>query len=158
VDEKLEKNQLSLDEYSTMYNTKSTSYANSLVILHVPIFAVFLLILYWRKPYYYADHFIYALYFCAFILLGALFQTALLYALFYSLQFLNIEFKTSTLYNITGMFYGISILLYTFFSLRKAYYQRYWQVAVALIPFLFFFLVTHFLYRTILFLIIYSAT
>lgn len=158
VDRKLEKNQLSLEDYAEKYNTKSTNYANSLVILHVPVFAVFISILYWRKRYFYADHFIYALYFCAFILLGALLQIALLYILFYTLRFLNVEFETSTLLNVTKIFFWIYILLYTFFSLRKTYYQRYWQVAVALIPFLFFFLVTHFLYRTVLFLIIYSVT
>lgn len=158
VNRKLERNQLSLEEYAEKYNAKSTTYANSLVILQVPIFAVFLSLLYWRKRYYYVDHFMYALYFCAFTLLLALVQSALLYILPHTFQMTGIEFNAGLFWQFSGIVFGVSILLYTFFSLRMTYSQRYWQVAVACIPVVFFFFITHFMHRSILFFIIYIVT
>lgn len=158
VNRKLERNQLSLEEYAEKYNAKSTTYANSLVILQVPIFAVFLSLLYWRKRYYYVDHFMYALYFCAFTLLFALVQSAMLYILVYTFQMTGIEFNAGLFWQFSGIVFGVSILLYTFFSLRMTYSQRYWQVAVACIPVVFFFFITHFMHRSILFFIIYIVT
>ncbi len=159
VNHKLAKERISLEEYMERYNQKSTNYANSLFILQVPIFAAFLALIFMRKKLFYADHFIYALYFSAFILLAALLQVAI----FYLLHSIHNSFYTSDVeinatWKITGAIYGLWILAHTFFSLKRTYSQKTWQACVALLPVLLAFVLTHFLYRTILFLIIFLVT
>ena len=152
ITKKISSEGITLEEYAKRYNEKSTDYSNSLVILQVPIFAIFLFALYWRKQYYFADHFIIALYFFSFVLLGALIQSALLYSLLY------LRLAPGMIWQITNTLYGIAIVVYSYFMLRRAYQHPYWKVLLAIIPVLFLFLVTHFIYRTLLFLIIYSVT
>ncbi len=153
VHRKISKDQVSMEEYAEKYNQKSTSYANSLIVLHVPIFALFLALIYLKKNFFYSDHFIYALYFIALVLLAALLQVVFLYVFIRALKF-----EANVIWKVSGTLYAGFILVYTFVSLKKTYILKSWQVMVTLFPVLLTFLLTHFLYRTILFLIILSVT
>jgi hypothetical protein len=153
VEKKTSAEGISQEEYSERYNRKSTSHANTLVILHAPILAGFLALYFRRRRYFYTDHFIYALYFMAFLLLFSLFQTVVIYVVGIGMH-MNIRIVWQVL-NITFL---ISILLYLFLSLRKTYHQTARGAALSVVPIFIAFYVTHMLYRTMLFLIIFIVT
>lgn len=152
VNNKLEREGVTFEEYADRYAEKSTGYSNSLIILHIPIFAFFLSLIYFRKRYFFVDHFIYALYFLAFILFVGLVQTGMIYMLIGWLGFGREVFTW------TGITLALVVLTYTFASLRKTYYQTTGWAAAAVLPVFVVFVLTHFMYRTILFLIIFSVT
>jgi hypothetical protein len=152
IDRKLKSDGITYDEYAAIYNRKSTGYSNSLVILHIPILAFFLSLYYYRKKYFYADHFIYALYFFGFLLLLGLLQSAALYLL------PLIEVDKGLTSEILRYIVLICVLLYLYRSLRKVYAQKKIHAALSTIPVLLMVAITHFLYRTILFLIIFTTT
>jgi hypothetical protein len=152
VNNKLEREDISFDEYATRYNKKSTGYSNSLIILHIPIFAFFLSLIYFRMRYFFVDHFIYALYFFAFILFVGLAQSGVIYMLIDWLGFGREVFSWM------GIILAFVALTYMFASLKRTYYQPTGWAVAAVLPVFVAFALTHFIYRTILFLIIFAVT
>ena len=150
VNAKLRDEGVTMEQYAQEYNKKSTSYSNSLIVLHIPIFAGFLSLIYYRKKYLLADHFIYGIYFFAFVLVLGLIQVGLIYAFIHSIG--------KVIFNITGFGFTFFILWYLFFSLKRTYKQKPWKALLTVFPVFFAFLVCHLLYRTILFLIIFVVT
>jgi hypothetical protein len=153
VKKKISTEGISQEDYEELYNRKSTAYANTLVILHVPILAGFIALYFRRRGYFYTDHFIYALYFLAFLLLFSLFQTIAIYVFGIGMH-MNIRI----VWQVLKIIFFISILVYLFLSLKKTYHQTILSAALSVVPILIAVVVTHMLYRTILFLIIYTMT
>lgn len=153
VDKRIKAREISLKDYMEVYNSKSTSFSNSLVVLHVPILASFLALYFIRRKYFYVDHFIYALYFMAFVILLNLLQAIAIY-----IFVLGIHVNARVVWQIVNIIFVISILVYIFFSLKKTYHQSIRKAALSVVPIFIAFYVTHMLYRTILFLIIFLAT
>lgn len=148
VKNRIENRNITLDEYGAIYNQKSTGYSNSLIILQIPIFASFLMLIFYRKKMFFVDHFIYALHFFAFVLFIALIQSGIVYLMMDG----EYAWKFST------WLFLILILGFTFLSVRNAYRQTTAYSLIS-VPFvLVAFLISHFIYRTILFLIIFAAT
>lgn len=150
VNTKLQERGITMEQYAPEYNKKSTSYSNSLIILHLPIYAGFLTLIYYRKRYFFADHFIHGIYFFAFVLILGLIQTGLIYAL--------MDLFGQKIFNVTGFGFAIFVLLYLFFSLKRTYKQKEWQALLAVFPVFAAFAISHLLYRAILFLIIFIVT
>ena len=150
VNHRLNRRGVTLETYSLEYNKKSTSYANSLIILHLPVFAGFLALIFIRKKYFFSDHFIFGLYFLAFVLLMALIQSAFIYLLIGSFG--------RAIFEATGSALLIFILLYLFLSLRKTYSLNNGMALISTLPVFIAFIISHFLYRTILFLIVFCVT
>lgn len=153
VDQKLKEEGITREQYAETYNQKSTGYSNSLIILHIPIFAGFLALFYFRKKYFYVDHIIVAVYFLAFVLLLSLIQVGFLY-LFAG----NLAPNAKSTWSIISSTYLAAILVYLFLYLKRVYDQKFWQAGLAFIPVFIALLVTHLLYRTLLFLIIFWVT
>ncbi len=150
VSKKISAEGITLEQYSSEYRKKSSSIANSLIVLHLPVFAVFLALFYYRKKYLFVDHFIYAIYLFAFVLLLALIQSVLIYAFVRELG--------SKVFSVLGFLVFILIIVYLYFSLKKTYEQKTWQALLTIPPVIIAFIVSHFLYRTILFLIVLALT
>ena len=152
VSQKLQNNNMTQAQYEENYNQKSTRYANSLIALHLPVFALFLMLFYFRKNYFNADHVVFAAYVLAFVLLAALFQRAIM------MLFLFIKIPTGVAWPIVTTMFVSAILYYLFASLNNVYYLRVWVAAISVVPVLLAFLISHFIYRLFLFLIIYCVT
>jgi hypothetical protein len=150
VDTKLKTETISRDELEDRYNKKSSTFANTLIIIHIPIFAVFMALLFARKRFLYTDHFIYALHFFSVALIIGLVQSGLVY-LFAWLDILN-----PSLWPFISLLFLIFILIYAFLSVKRVYQQKAVLALILIVPILFFFIVAHFIYRTILFLITFS--
>jgi hypothetical protein len=144
---------ISVEEYGELYGQKSTAYSNTLVILHVPILAAFLAFYFKRSKYFYTDHFIYALYFFGFLLLFSLLQTIAIYIFGVGMR-MNIRI----VWKVLNIIFLIAILIYLFLSLKKTYHQPILSAALSVVPIFVALYITHMLYRTILFLIIYTVT
>ena len=150
VDAKLKSENISLDKLEGWYNKKSSTFANTLIIIHIPIFAAFMVLLFVRKKFFYTDHFIYALHFFSVALVIGLIQSGLIY-LFAWFNILGAAFGP-----FMSLLFLAFILTYTFLSVKKVYQQKTVLALILIVPIMLFFIATHFAYRTILFLIIFS--
>lgn len=156
VNKRLTERGVGFDEYAEQYNSKSSSYANSLVVLQLPVFASFLSLIYFRKKYFFIDHLIYALHFFSLVLLLVLVQSGLLY-LFDLFKHRGNVWQMLSL-GLLAIMLLYTFLIYPFLSLKKTYNQKWLHTAIAIIPFLLAFVATLFIYRTLLFLIIFTVT
>ena len=153
VTERLESRAITLEEYVQLFDKKSSSYVNSLIVLHVPFLAICLALLFLANRYYYADHFIFALHFLGFILL-----LSLLLALFQFIDTRLISFLTPTLLTLLKILFPCGILLYAWLALHRMYKRKWWVTTMTLPVVILSFLVIHFLFRLGLFLIIFMLT
>jgi hypothetical protein len=69
VEERLQERKISYDEYRSRFDNAIGGQAKTLVIVLVPIFALPLLVLYWRARRYYVEHLVFSTHFFAFFLL-----------------------------------------------------------------------------------------
>lgn len=150
VDAKIKLENITIDQLEDEYNKKSSSLANTLIIIHIPIFAAFMALLFIRKKFFYTDHFIYALHFFSFVLMLGLIQSGLFH-LFNWLHILNRTFWLSL--SLIVLFF---IMIYAFQSVKRVYHQKPVNALFFVMPVTVFFIASHFIYRTILFLMIFS--
>jgi hypothetical protein len=145
IDRKLTLENISFDAYAAVYWDWSLTLTKSLIILNVPITAFLLAIWFRKREMHFADHFIYALYLYTFIFLFSI------------LVFLVVPEDAADA--LVTMAVLVTALVYIFFSIRKVYNPlstlKTFGNTVAIIPML---IVTHFVYRFILFLTTYAVT
>lgn len=153
VTEKITKNKETMDSYSVRFDAKSAAYANTLIIIHVPLLAIIFSILFFRNRHYFADHFIFALHLLGFILL-----LALILSLVFAIDKYVVSFLNTITYPIFLSFLLLSLATYLGLAIRTVYKRKWWTLLFFL-PFLVgAFWGVHFFYRFLLFLIIYSIT
>lgn len=151
VNDHLNSSATTLEEYALRFDKKSSSYVNSFIVLHVPLLAVFLSLLFYKKRYYFADHFIFALHFLGYILLITLGIALLQFIDQYLFSFIN-----PSILQFIKILLPLSIISYGWVALHRFYKQRWWITTLALPCMLVVFLVIHFLFRLCLFLIIFA--
>lgn len=69
VENRLEKREISYEDYARKFDVETVGYSKSLMILNVPVLAFFLMIIFYKRKLLFVDHFIFALYFFSFLLL-----------------------------------------------------------------------------------------
>ena len=147
VDQKLKKENITLDAYEVEYWDESSMLAESLIILNVPITAFFLSIWFYRRRMFFADHFIFALFLYSFVLL---------FFMLYYLVALQIFMPYERWMHL--VFY-LALTTYIFFSVRRFYSSPFkvspWINTLVILVIL---LITHFIYRGILFLTTFALT
>lgn len=153
INERLEKRNSTLENYVTTFERKSGSYANSLVVLHVPFLALLLSLLYYRNRLFFADHFVFALHLLGFVLLISLIIALLLFIDGYVFSFITMHTQL-----ILKWLYALAIVAYTWLSLHRMYQRKWWATSLMLPVVLTAFLFIHFLWRFLLFLILFSLT
>lgn len=153
VDRKLDREKITLEEYADTYNKKSSSYANSLIILQIPLFAILMAGLFYRNKYFFADHFIFSLHLFAFLLLEALIIAVVL-----AINSGVVAFMNETVFNVFKALMALIFIAYTWFALRQVYKRKWWTTTLYLPLVVFVFVFTQMVYRTVLFLIIYTVT
>ncbi len=153
VDNRLQQRDTSFDQYAAEYNNQSTSLSKTLIVLHVPFIAAFLMLFYLKQKYFYTDHIIYSLYLVGFILLISIISYLVIINLM-KLGWLN----NQAFFSISGYALMIFIPLYIFFSLRKYYQQpigwTLFKTPLVIVAFIF----SHFIYRMLLFYVVFWTT
>ena len=151
VDQKLEKENITIDAYEVEYWDESSKLAESLIILNVPITAFFLSIWFYRRKMYFADHFIFALFLYSFVLL---------FSMLYYLVTLQIFIQILMPYERwIHLVFNLTLTVYVFFSVRRFYSSPVkvspWVNTFVILVIL---VITHFIYRGILFLTTFALT
>lgn len=153
VERKVEERKISFSDYEEEYNRKSSDLSKSLIVLHVPMIAFFLMMLYWKKNLYYLDHLIFSLYTVAFILLSSL----ILFWVFVGLSKLQ-------MLSTEGMFQWHSLVLLVYFliyfpvSLHRFYKQNWIWTSLKTVGLILAIIISHFVYRTFLFFITFYVS
>lgn len=150
---RLEKRDVSFEQYEQQYNAKSSGYSNSLIILHVPLLAIFVMLLFRRREYFYVDYFVVSLYFLAFLLLMGLTVSYSVITLEWLLP--SIESFTSIVF---PWILASCLLGFTLIYLRNIFRESWLKTSYKTILMLACFFGVHMIYRMILFFIIFWAT
>jgi hypothetical protein len=153
VEHRIEDRGITFDAYALNYDAKSSVLSKSLVIIHVPIFALFVWILYRRKNYFFVDHLVYSLYFIGAVIMSSIVMVALVYLL----HLINIQSGQFIIRHI-GWLLLFYILYYLISSALRYYRQTLWITMPKVFSMVLFFLLAHFIYRFVLFFIVYLAT
>lgn len=153
VTNRLKERDITLDDYAKTYNAKSSGYSNSLIILHVPLLALFVMAIYYRKNYFFVDYFIVSLYFLAFLLLMALTVVSC-----FAIVTWIAPSSEPTIVRWFGLMLVVLTSTYVFVYLRNIFRQRWWLTLIKTMLFVVVFYYIHMAYRTILFFIIFWAT
>jgi Protein of unknown function (DUF3667) len=149
VNKRLKERSVTYEEYAQTYNAKSSAYSNSLIIIHIPLFAFFVSLLYLRKNYFFADFFVYGLYFFAFVLLSSLLIS-------YIIIFVDQLFRDFS--GLLSILLYSSTIIYAMTSLKKVFSDSWMITSLKLFPVLAIYMGVHFIYRAILFFIIFAVT
>lgn len=152
VKERLEDRQVDPNVYAQSYQEMTTTLANSLVILHAPLLAGFLALMFWRRRLFFLDHVIYCLYFFATVLLLALFYklTTVLFSAFMTLPSDLLQLMRNGLLILLLINLGTSLRRFYGLSISRTLLL----LPVAFVGLMF----THLFYRTILFLVTFAVT
>ncbi len=157
VDARVERRETSFTEYAESYERINLNLARSLIILHLPMLALALKLLLFKRQLFYAEHFIVATHLFTFLLLVTL--------LMYPLGLLIIRAGNAafgidfmSVFRIIWGSMPALIFAHWLLSLRRCY-RLGWIRAVLLTLALFFVLVvSHFVFRLVQFLAVFLAT
>ncbi|MGA9796301.1 MAG: DUF3667 domain-containing protein [Rhizomicrobium sp.] len=139
--------------YETAYDARADSIGKIIIVLHVPFLALALLLLFWRTPYYYAEHFAVALHLFAFLLL-------FVQIFGWTLNVLGWIIDSSVRFDL-----GLRLILlativgYCAVALRRAYLCRWlYAVPAAGVAFAVLLATDLFVYRTVQFVVTFALT
>ncbi len=158
VCEKINLRGVSLEEYTQEYQKVSGNYAKTLIILVIPIFAFFTMLLNWRKDKYFVDHFVFSMhtftYLILFVMLFVMYLIALIAGLFklpYLMRFLKDPYALPLI-----LFF---LLIYLYFSIKKNYpSKKKYKVVLKSILLAFSLLLSVQFYRGVLFFVTFYFT
>lgn len=135
---------MTLDEFETLYDQLVTVLARSLIILQVPIFALFATLLCWKKHYFSADYFVFSLNFHSWLLVWIIFLQLPAGFIQLLLEFFNVADVISSVYYIS---LPIGLIIYLWLSAKQLFKFSFWQLTWR-VPLLFvFFILSHYAFR-----------
>ncbi len=147
VDERLEERKISYSEYEALYNNQSVGLAKSFIILNVPISALLLYIILFKRRRYFSDHFVHVLYQYSFLLL---------FSIFVYLTFTYVPgFDNRVVQNLSLL---MPLIVYTFLSTKRFYQLGIWKAILVTLFTLAAIVVSNLIYRFFLFLITFWTT
>lgn len=139
-------------DYRRAYDAKMLEISKVLAIVHVPFLAAALLLLFWRKRRYYAEHFVVALHLMAFgmvLIQFVVYGGSLLHTVIPALD--RFSWRDWTVRGVTAIYFAI--------ALGRVYEIRWWWSIPATLGLLLAYVLTTFcVYRPVLFLAVYALT
>lgn len=153
VEKRVASRGLTFEEYAATYNEQSTALSKTLIILHAPLLALLLALIYLKKKYFFTDHIIFALYLMAFVLLFGIVLFNLL-LLLGKVRLIEVH----TLYRISSYVSLAVYPLYFAFATKRFYRQSWVITLVKSVGIMAFFVLAHVIYRTLLFLCVFWTT
>ncbi len=153
VERRLEHRGTSMEAYSEAYDEQSTALSKTLIILHAPVMALLLMLIYFRRRYYLTDHIVFSVYIIAFVMLLSIVANLLLMALV-----TTHIIEAQAYFPIYGWTFLIVFPVYFGIALKRFYRESWSWTIVKTVPVLVAFVVAHFVYRTLLFLIVFWTT
>lgn len=154
VNNYLQENSVSLEDFASRYNAESTAWAKMLLIVLAPLFLPFLSLINYGKKFYLSDHFLFAMEFSSYLVfIGAIVFPMMLFVLvgLFRLGGIDVGFLASDIYTTS-----VLVVLIAYFlglGLRNFYQFIWWRTMISslLIVGSMYFVVLA--YRLILFLV-----
>ena len=156
VENRLDERSTERDEYAAVFEARQAPLAKTLVIIHVPLFALGLAALHWRRRHFFVDHLAASLLAWAFLLL-ALVALGLAGQLAYLLVG-NDPALLQSLWRTAGLALFGAFFTWTFFLLKDGYGQRWWLAAAKSPVALLCVVASHLLFRPLEFLLVFALT
>jgi hypothetical protein len=140
-------------DYRRDYDAKVLQVTKAITIVHVPLLALALMLLFWRARRYYAEHFVVALHLLAFTL-----ALVLMVTLGWDLLHVFVP-PTDWHFSIGNWFIRGAVTIYCLVALRRVYLVAWgWSAIATLGLFTAYVLVNVYLYRPVLFLTVFALT
>lgn len=160
VEQKIARQGISHRDYEKKFNLVIAGQAKTLVIIMVPLLALVLLVLYYRKHSYFVQHLIFSLHFFSFLLLSLITVVPLLYV---SMALITpLLSKTQVTPDLTELFFITSVsatmFLYLFNALRKVYEEAMVWTTLKTVIAVFSLMWIFYIYRITLFFSVYLFT
>ncbi len=153
IDDRVAARRTTFEKYSASYEARSTNLTKSLIVLHSPVMALMLALIYFRRKIFFIDHMIFALYLMGFILLATIVGVHLI-----DILGLIPFFTKGWLFKIYSYALLAGIVVYFYLALRKFYGERVaWSLLKTPVVVMAF-IVSHFIYRSLLFFIVFWTT
>jgi hypothetical protein len=151
VENRIEQRGITFEDYTHTFDAKTVNLSKSLMVLNVPVMAMLLSLIFFRKKRFFADHFIYALYLYSFLLLISCVWVGILKG------YVWIGFSTNSFFLPVGLW--LLMLYYIMLSVRRFYSVKvfFWNgisavlIIVSLLAIIFF-------YRFVMFMVTYAVT
>ncbi len=153
VERRLERRETTLDAYASEYDEQSTALSKTLIILHAPVMALLLTLIYLKRRYYFTDHIVFSVYIVAFVMLLSIIANVIL-----KLLVTGRIIEPQVFFPIYGWLFLIAFPAYFAIALKRFYRETWVWTIIKTIPVLAAFVVAHFVYRTLLFLIVFWTT
>lgn len=140
-------------DYRRTYDAKVPEISKTIVILHVPFLAAALLLLFRRSGRYYAEHFVVALHLLAFLMAASLILSR-------GMDLLHAFVPRDDWHNSALNWLIRSVMtIYVVMALRRVYRVAWhWSTAATAGLFLAYVLINFYLYRPVLFLLVFART
>lgn len=153
IDDRVAARRTTFEKYSVSYETRSTNLTKSLIVLHSPVMALMLALIYFRRKIFFIDHMIFALYLMGFILLATIVGVLLIDVLG-----LVPFFTKGWLFKIYSYALLVGIVVYFYLAVRRFYREKIaWSLLKTPMVVLAF-IASHFIYRSLLFFIVFWTT
>ncbi len=153
VKHRLAARETTLDAYQKQYDGQSTAISKTVIILHAPVMALLLAAIYFRKRYYFTDHIVFSVYIIAFVMLLSILANVVLKVLVNSGII-----EAQVFFPIYGWLFLIAFPAYFAIAIKRFYRESWVWTIIKTIPVLASFIAAHFVYRTLLFLIVFWTT
>ena len=157
VDARLARREVAFADYAEQYGQLNLDLARSLIILHLPLLALALKLLFFRRPTYYAEHFVVATHLFTFLLLVAL----VLYPLAWLIAWLGQAGFVSDWRGFLALLWRampVVILLHWWLALKQVYELGWIRAFLAALAFLLATVLSHFVFRLVQFLAVFAAS
>jgi hypothetical protein len=148
ITELLAKRNLTLPEYTQVFNDQIKEVSKTYIFLFIPFYGSLFALFFFKKKQYFVEHLVFATHFCAFILLLALAGFYLVTLPFYAITHISYSPNFDNAY---ALITQICVALYAGFAINRFYKPRlFWTIIVALLIGLSFFTFIQY-YRMVLF-------
>lgn len=125
VHEVLAERQMSLEDFTLLYAAQSTNMAKLLLILLVPITSLFAMVIHFRRDRYYADHLLFSMEYCSFILfVDTLLLSFILRIIYFIGQLFGSDWDFLFHDNLLAVLVILSFGYFLYFSERNFYQYR----------------------------------
>ena len=151
VNKKIEKNGLDLKTYQNVYDNKSEYYAKTIIFVNVPILALFMYMLLFKKRPYYVEHLVYTIHLYA----GFMFLFAFIPLIYNGItMLLNVSIA-----EMIPQLLIITIVLAFIYASAKNFYQKNWFKSILITAYTFvFWFVSLAIFKFILFMLTLATT
>jgi hypothetical protein len=157
IDQRLTSRDIEFERYARSYESANLNLARSLIVVHLPLLALALMILFPRRRMYYAEHFIIATHLFSFLLVIVLVLPQAGFWLWRIAQHW-LEIDPSTIFNVIRPLMILLIVSHWLMAVRRIHTIGWLRSSLTTIALLLALVISHFCFRAVQFLVVFGVT